>query len=172
MRVGEHGLRRMVGADLPAIQAMFERDPAFFMTTEGAPPRSDEVHRQLADEVPPSTIKHVFVVEDAGGSLVAFLDLLVGFPTATTWYLGLVFLAPDARGHGLGRRLLESLAAHAAAVGGTAVRLAVVVGNPARRLYDRAGFAFVARRSRTTWCGAVIEVDVLERAVDVGGSRT
>ena len=41
----------------------------------------------------------------------------------------------------------------------------VVTHTRARRLYDRHGFAFVARRKRTTWNGAVIEVDVLERRV-------
>jgi len=46
------------------------------------------------------------------------------------------------RGHGVGRRLLESLIAEARERG-RAVRLSVVRDNPARRLYERLGFRLV-----------------------------
>jgi ribosomal protein S18 acetylase RimI-like enzyme len=49
---------------------------------------------------------------------------------------------PDARGRGLGRRVLESLLAHAASLGATTSWLQVEADNAiARRLYERAGFA-------------------------------
>jgi ribosomal protein S18 acetylase RimI-like enzyme len=90
----------------------------------------------------------------------------VGSPAAATWYLGLIFLVPEARGRGLGGQLLEDVCAAVRERGGRALRLAVVPTNTgARRLYDRLGFAFVARRPRTGWNGVVVEVDVLERTL-------
>lgn len=49
------------------------------------------------------------------------------------------------RGEGIGRRLLDELAAAARQRGITALSLSVELENPARRLYERAGYREVAR---------------------------
>ncbi|MEM1128158.1 MAG: GNAT family N-acetyltransferase [Bacteroidota bacterium] len=60
---------------------------------------------------------------------------------------GLV-VAAQARGRGLGSRLLDAVATHARSVGSSAVRLDVVDTNPnARRLYERRGFTAVRTTS-------------------------
>ena len=150
-------------ADAAGLQAVFETDPAYFETMELAPLRPDEGAEALVERPGgvPLERKHVWIVDG-----VAVLDVLEGYPDRTTWYLGLIFLAPDARGAGLGTELIEALCAHVVASGGTALRLAVVVGNPkARRLYDRLGFKYVDRRVRTGWNGVACECDVLERVL-------
>jgi ribosomal protein S18 acetylase RimI-like enzyme len=53
-------------------------------------------------------------------------------------------VAPAARGRGLGTRLLEALLEIARADGHRAISLSVEPDNPARRLYERAGFVRVA----------------------------
>ena len=149
--------------DAATVQALFETDPDYFPRVEAAPLRPDEGAHCLIERPPGVSLeaKHVWVVGE-----VAVLDVLRGFPEPTTWYLGLIFLVPTARGGGLGTKLIEGLCSHAAARGGTALRLAVTVGHTqARRLYDRLGFVFVARRTRTGWNGATVECDVLERAL-------
>ena len=150
-------------ADAATLQAMFETDPAYFETIEAAPLRPDEGMHVLVErpQVLPPERKHAWII--AG---VAVLDVLEGYPDATTWYLGLIFLTPAARGAGLGTQLIEGLCAHVVESGGTALRLAVMLVNPdARRLYDRLGFQYVDRRVRTSWNGAVCECDVLERVL-------
>lgn len=142
---------------------MFETDPAYFEAIEQAPLRPDEGAQILVErpEVVPLERKHVWIVDG-----VAVLDVLDGYPDRTTWYLGLIFLAPAARGAGLGTELIEALCAHVVAHGGTALRLAVMLVNPAaRRLYDRLGFQYVDRRIRTGWNGVACECDVLERVL-------
>jgi putative acetyltransferase len=53
-----------------------------------------------------------------------------------------MFVRPEARGRGVGRRLLAALEAHAAAVGLTVLRLETGVAQPeALRLYEGAGYA-------------------------------
>lgn len=163
MQLEGHRVRRLTEADAPAVQALFALNPAYFEAIESAPLRPDEGLQEILHRPPgvPPERKHNFLIDDT-----ALLSLLEGFPDPGTWYLGLLFIAPAARGAGLGTRALEALCAHAREHGGTALRLAVVPANTgARRLYDRLGFAFVARRPRTGWNDVVIDVDVLERTL-------
>ncbi|MFN0252578.1 MAG: GNAT family N-acetyltransferase [Kofleriaceae bacterium] len=172
-------------ASVRAVQALLESDVATWTQLEGAPPRPDEALR-LLEELPPSvprTGKHVWIARarppregerpapdgriDRDAILRERIDAVVevveGHPDATTWYLGLIFVAPHARNAGLGAAAVQALCTHVRACGGSALRLAVVTTNTgARRLYDRLGFAHLARRTRTTWTGDTQECDVLE----------
>lgn len=156
-------LSRVTGDDmagLRALQVLLESDAATWAALEGAPPRSDEAALLVGDRplgVTPDR-KFVWIL-----GTEALIDIVEGFPDPTTWYLGLIFIAPHARNTGLGTKLLHALAEYVRAHGGTAMRLAVVTTNTgARRLYDRMGFAHVARRQRALWHGDTQECDVLE----------
>jgi ribosomal protein S18 acetylase RimI-like enzyme len=50
---------------------------------------------------------------------------------------------PSKRGHGIGDELLQALIAKAKAAGYERLSLSVEPGNPARKLYERHGFAVV-----------------------------
>ncbi len=155
------GLRRATVADVDAIQAILATDPPTWELLEGAPLRPDEAAHLLA-ELPPGVAperKHVFV---ADGTCV--VDLIDGFPDAATWYLGLIFVAPHARGSTYGTHLIDRLALDLPAAGARALRLAVVAENArARRLYERLDFRHVATRTRTSRTGVAQSVDVVER---------
>jgi ribosomal protein S18 acetylase RimI-like enzyme len=56
-----------------------------------------------------------------------------------------IAVAPEHRARGVGAHLLDGLARAASQVGHTAVSLTVNEQNPARRLYERAGFQVVGR---------------------------
>lgn len=131
MIIAGHDVRRATRADAPAIQALFASDPDYWLHAEGAPLRDTE-SVAILEERPPSTPadnKHVFLVDDDA----ALLDFCEGYPTPTTWFLGLIFLAPRVRNRGLGTYLLEALFAHVRAHGGTALRLAVATAHPDAR---------------------------------------
>ncbi|MGR3465754.1 GNAT family N-acetyltransferase [Limimaricola sp.] len=58
-----------------------------------------------------------------------------------------IFVAPEARGHGVGSRLIEALAQEARARGYAEIRLEVIDENPrARALYERRGFVAAGHR--------------------------
>lgn len=68
------------------------------------------------------------------------------YPTYSTFagrrglFLEDLFVDPEARGHGLGRRLLEDLAGIATARGWQAIVLHVLDWNPTRGFYEKLGF--------------------------------
>ncbi len=69
------------------------------------------------------------------------------FPNYSTWegraglYLEDIFVAEWARGHGVGRKLMEDLAAIAVARGWSRFDFSVLEWNPAREFYHALGFA-------------------------------
>jgi ribosomal protein S18 acetylase RimI-like enzyme len=67
-----------------------------------------------------------------------------GYVDAETPEVAVAVAAPW-RGAGLGRRLLEELAAAARAAGFARLSLSVDPGNPARRLYERLGYRELSR---------------------------
>jgi ribosomal protein S18 acetylase RimI-like enzyme len=160
---GGHILARVMDGDevgTRSLQKLLDDDASTWALLEGAPPRPDEARQMITDRPPGVTPERKYVW--IWGS-DAVIDIVEGYPDATTWYLGLIFIAPRARNTGLGAHLMRALAEYVRAHGGTAVRLAVVTTNVgARRLYDRLGFAFVDRRKRGLWTGDAQECDVLE----------
>lgn len=73
---------------------------------------------------------------------------VLGLPRGDVLDLARVAVAASARGQGLGTELVEALVAYAWQAGFARVLLEVGERNdPARRLYDRLGFAEIDRRS-------------------------
>ncbi|UWE07718.1 GNAT family N-acetyltransferase [Actinacidiphila bryophytorum] len=83
--------------------------------------------------------RHTCVVT-VGGELAGCLTVR---PVDTGLWLEHFYLAPHVQGRGLGSAVLRSVLARADAAG-TAVGLVVLQGSPARRLYERHGFAMSA----------------------------
>jgi ribosomal protein S18 acetylase RimI-like enzyme len=84
---------------------------------------------------------------------VAQIILLAGQPVGLLkvlrhgpeWELLQIQLAPGVQGQGLGSHILQALLSEAKAAG-VALRLGVLKENPARRLYERLGFAVVREK--------------------------
>jgi ribosomal protein S18 acetylase RimI-like enzyme len=159
--VDGHAVRAVTRAEAARVQALLERDPPGWELLDSAPLRPDEALHLFDDPPPPGARPEArahYLVDD-----VALLGVLADFPAPRTWVLGVIFVAPEARGGGLGTRLIGALADHVRAAGGAALRLGVSIHNVrARRFYDRLGFARVDHRVLPTWHGGTHPIDVLE----------
>jgi|HubBroStandDraft_6_1064221.scaffolds.fasta_scaffold144697_2 ribosomal protein S18 acetylase RimI-like enzyme len=135
--------RRLTLADLAAIERLHERCADFWELVEGALPDAGE----LMHELPPGVAladKHVLGVEDHG-ELTALIDFVEGYPEPHAWHLGLLVVAPEARGSGLGAELYAHAEDFMCTRGGAAVRLIVQEQNPrALAFWTRRGFVFEA----------------------------
>jgi len=137
-------LRDATAADLPAIRAIFnhwiEHSTASFRT---APDSEEHTRAWFADRGP----AHPVLVVEQGGRVLGWASLRPHKPTGGyrhTVELS-VYLREDARGRGLGRRLLAELleraraAGHHAVIGGVCTEQAASV-----RLHEAMGFVKVA----------------------------
>lgn len=130
------------GSAVEELQDLLERCEDFEVLVTGHPP-DPHAAKDLLTEVPPDhPLRDKFVVgvwTEQG--LTAAIDLLRDFPQPHVWYLGLLLVAPDARGSGLGERILEALKTWVRGHGGRAIRLVVQDQNPAAlRFWLRHGF--------------------------------
>jgi ribosomal protein S18 acetylase RimI-like enzyme len=76
------------------------------------------------------------------------LGLFKAYRDGDAWLLSQIQLEPACQGRGLGEWLIRSLMDRARAQA-LPVRLHVLHGNPARRLYDRLGFREISLNERT-----------------------
>ncbi|MEO3750094.1 GNAT family N-acetyltransferase [Streptomyces sp. B6B3] len=100
--------------------------------------RYDEyrVRQRLRDGFAPA---HTWVIEARG----AFAGCVALRPAEDAHWLEHFYLAPELQGRGIGAAVLRRLLERCDRAG-TVVRLNVLRGSPARRLYERHGFVFEA----------------------------
>ncbi len=156
-----------VDADVAALQALFESDPAYAFLVEGAKPQPDEGFHAVHEFTPgfPRENFAKLVVRDEAGRIAAFVELLRHYPEAYVLWLGLIFVAPHARG-GLGLRLMEAMHVAAAKLGFGAMQLGMVAGNRVATLYERLGYREIRRALREGVDGIARTVIVLERKLE------
>ncbi|MDX3522224.1 GNAT family N-acetyltransferase [Streptomyces scabiei] len=92
----------------------------------------DRVRRRLRDSFDPA---HTWIIEVGG----AFAGCVALRPAADAHWLEHFYLAPHLQGTGIGSAVLRTLLGSSAPAG-LPVRLNVLQGSPARRLYERHGF--------------------------------
>jgi GNAT superfamily N-acetyltransferase len=135
-------LRADEGPQLRAVRLRALRDaPSAFASTaeaEEAQPSGD--WELAAARRATSDTEATFVAVD-GGTWVGLAGAYVTGDPARSVELVSMWTAPEHRGEGIGRGLVEAVIAWASSVGAETVGLCVTEGNhPATRLYDQTGF--------------------------------
>lgn len=138
-------LSKVFGGREPVLRTAGAADAAALAAVHAASFRiawdAEEFERLLADR-----LSRALVATDGPDGAATGFILVRGVKPETE--ILSVAVVPRRRGRGLARRLLERLLGQLAAEGFTTVFLEVEEGNaPARRLYERTGFAEVGRRA-------------------------
>jgi ribosomal protein S18 acetylase RimI-like enzyme len=87
---------------------------------------------------------HVFLAFDDNGAPAGLVSGTIREPGVGGF--GALWVAPEARGTGLGRRLVETVCAQLQERGCARITLHVTDGNPAERLYESLGFRRTGER--------------------------
>jgi len=151
---GAFRAHELAEADLPALQAFFDANPAYFVTVNGAPPRPDEARHEFDDRPPkemPFGRVHVIGFVDDTGSLVAMASLLSDLLAPRVWHIGLFIVATSLHGSGAAASIYRDLEAWGKASGAAWIRLGAVAGNTqAERFWQKVGYVELRRRTGIT----------------------
>ncbi len=80
------------------------------------------------------------------GQLVGFVTSPPDYPSVGDWYIGVMVLAPEERGMGLGEGLYRAFEVWAGEQGAIRILLSVVDDNPrGQRFWERMGFSEMKR---------------------------
>lgn len=150
-KTAHYDVRELQAEELPALQALFEASPDYFLRANGQPPRPDEARLEYEDQPPPhlSFGTRCFAgVFDGHASLQGLVVWVSDLPAPGVWHIALFFLAGPLRGTGAALELHQAIEAHARASGAEWLRLGVVEGNvAAERFWAKCGYRPVRTRS-------------------------
>lgn len=122
------------------LTALTDSPHAFAVTAAEAASRSDADWEALVRERCASGVSTTWLAHDSAGRAVGMVAAFDD-PATTNLELVSMWVAPEARGHGLARRLVDSVVTWAGERQAPTVGLWVTCGNdPAIRLYERCGF--------------------------------
>jgi ribosomal protein S18 acetylase RimI-like enzyme len=167
----EYLIGRLKPEHTEALQRLLEQCADYAMLVEGEAV-SPSAAQDLFNEAPPGrslSDKFLYGVWDRKGNIVGVLEGMRHYPDETTWWIGLLLLAPQARGCGLGRKLVEGFTETVRSEQGGAVMLGVVEDNQAAyRFWLKLGFEPVRQTEPRPFGKKVQTVHVMRRNLTSG----
>ncbi len=162
-------MERLSETDVPAIASLYGECADYWNLVAGRAAGVEESASLLTDRPPTLALSNKFVLGlRNGGRLVAIADALRDYPRDGIWWLGLLLVAPESRGRGLGRRLYAAFESWAAAQGARELRLCVQAQNTrAHEFWQEIGFVGLGSQPLTLR-GLTSEVTIYSH--DVTGS--
>jgi len=159
-------VRRLQPEDAGRLQALFDRCADYALIVDGEP-FSPTAGEDVFHSGPPGKAlddKFVFGLVDVGGDIVGLLEGMRDYPEEGIWWIGLLLLAPEVRGQGVGRKLVERFIEYARSQGAESLMLGVVVQNrAARRFWEQVEFTWVRTTEPRPFGKKVQAVHVLSR---------
>jgi ribosomal protein S18 acetylase RimI-like enzyme len=156
----DYSIRDLQSDDAQALQTLCEQCADYTETVEGESV-SPTAAQELMQAAPPGRSlidKFLYGIFDHQSHLVGVLEGMRHYPEATIWWIGLLMLAPEARGGGLGRKIVQSLFEYIRSEQGSSVMLGVVEENrSAYRFWQQMGFKLV-RQSEPRSFGKKLQV--------------
>jgi ribosomal protein S18 acetylase RimI-like enzyme len=166
--IGGNSVRQLSLDDSEAIQELYERCLDYMLLVDGHPAGSNAGEEEFQD-VPPGKSpddKLLFGIFNQQNDLVGLLDVLRGYPDETTWWIGLLLLAPEVRSQGIGQKIVEGFVEYAQANGVQAIMLGVVEENKsAYKFWSRMGFKFVRQTEPRQFGDKTQRVSVMRRVL-------
>lgn len=124
-------VERLTPLSLPRVSAFYEQ-VTDYLALEEDPNTPTEAAVDLLDVAPPGIPheqKFVLGILNEDG-LIGLLDVVQGYPSPTCYYVGLLVLLAEQRGHGLGELVMDALERWVIMRGGQEMKLAVLLNNP------------------------------------------
>lgn len=168
--------RPLTATDIPALQAVMVDTPGYFEAIGAAPPdpNGQREARAVLEDLPPGRTDADKVVLGLwlDGALVGCADMVIGYPRPEVAFVGLLLVAEELQGCGLGTVAFGELARRAQERGCERMRLAIAKGHAhAEHFWLRRGFFATGEVGRDQTGHTERDVLVFERPLRRATSR-
>lgn len=159
--------RELAEAELPALQAFYDANPAYFMAVNGRPAGPDDARLEW-EEQPPAHLSFtgrwfmgLYAHRQPGAPLAGVAVVLSDLCVPQAWHLGLFIIATALHGRGVAGPAYQALEDWARAQGARWMRLGVVQGNSrAEAFWTRQGFIELRTREGVDTGGRINTLSV------------
>jgi ribosomal protein S18 acetylase RimI-like enzyme len=134
----------------PQVQALLKRCTDYIELVSGLPPSPAMAHDLYITLPEGKSYEDKFLIGlfTPDNELIGVLDAIRDYPQPNEWYMGLLLLEPEQRGHSLGEQVYHAFERWAAQQEAQAVRLTVAEqNNRAYRFWQRLGFVEIEHRT-------------------------
>lgn len=159
---------RLTNQDSDRLQALYVACTDFFLLTEGTAPSPTAAQDEFTDVPEGKTPDdlHLFGLCDFQERLVGVITALQHYPDDETWWIGLMLLAPDQRGQGLGAAFYRAFEQWLSNQGANYVALSAIADNAqGRAFWQRLGFKEMRRTTPRSYGQKIHEVYVYHRQI-------
>jgi GNAT superfamily N-acetyltransferase len=154
--------------DAAVLQSLYEQCTEFAFLTDGQPP-SPTAARDEFDAVPDGKTtqdKYIFGLFDPQNDLLGMIESIRHYPDNQTWWLGLMMLSPEQRGHGLGSEFYQAFENWVSVQAIKQVSLSVVEANDlGLKFWKSLGFEVIRKTEPRQFGNKTHAVYVMSRAV-------
>lgn len=134
--------------DAAVLQQLYEQCTDFALLSDGLPPAPTAALEEFEALPDGKTIqdKYIFGLFDSCNRLVGMMESIRHYPDHQTWWIGLMMLAPEVRGNGLGTEFYKSFKQWVATQGVSQISLAVFESNkPGLKFWKKMGFEVIRK---------------------------
>lgn len=166
--VSGYAVRSLKPEEAELLQRLYDQCTDFALVVEGEPfsPTAAQAEFRSIPDGKSLGDKLMFGLINPQGEIVGLLEAVQNYPDETTWWLGLLMLAPELRGQGVGREVLRGFSEYVRMRGGKAMMLGVVEDNRrAYRFWQKMGFEVVRKTEPRRFGKKMQTVYVMRRVI-------
>ncbi len=163
-----YSVKRLTPQDADVLQQLYEQCIEFFILTDGLAPSLTAAREEFDDVPSQKTAEDVYIfgLFDARNNLLGVISSVRYYPDHWTWWIGLMMLAPDSRGRGLGADFYKAFEHWVSAQGISQISLVAIKANePGLQFWERMGFEVKSQTPPRQYKAKTHEVYVLSRAI-------
>ncbi|WP_346292952.1 GNAT family N-acetyltransferase [Sphaerothrix gracilis] len=161
--------RRLTLQDADILQRLYEQCTAFFHLTDGLSP-APTAAREEFDDLPAgktSADNYIFGLFNAQQELAGMIAGIRHYPDAQTWWIGLMMVAPEYRGRGLGADFYRAFERWVEAQGISKISLVAIEANErGLQFWLRMGFKIMRKTPPRQYKAKTHAVYVLSQTVE------
>lgn len=148
----QYVVRALGNEDIDEILALCRENTQFYRYSEAEPEREQIISDMHITPPGVDASRKYYVGFYQDTELIAVMDIIDGYPTRETAYIGFFMMRLRLQGRRIGSAIIDEVKAYLRTAGKTAVRLAINKGNPqATRFWQKNGFAVIREVDRNGW---------------------